>query len=1619
MPDLRLQSHRVSYPTFLRALLAGCVVLAGLVAVASSAAAEEIGLVVERSAQTDEPIPLVLMSDAQGPIEVTVHRLHNPTALIDAGVALGNGNALAWLGTGRDAVTMRRERPQLAALYSGATPERVMQRTLPGPHKGPRRRLVPLTWPGYGPGLFLIEARSASVTARATAIVSDLAVVLKRDPRGALLWTLNRRTGRAWSAVGITALEGSSAERRTGADGTLRLQGALPATLGLRAVAGAHLALGSETWFPTRSTDHRVYLFPHQPAYRPGERVALKGIVRAFDGNRLRVDPALEDARITLFDARGGTVHEARAHVTADHGTFELDFTLAEDAPTGRWRAEVQFDAEATRGRVYEGAFLVDAYRKPAFEVSVRADEARVLAGSPSTFEIAASFYDGGPVGNARVTWQVLYNRVDADLLPTDELVELFFGSEREAYKPQTLATGEGTLDANGRLQLPVNAPAGAMDGYLSVRATVIGPDRVAVAGSGGIAVDASPLRVALRANKTVHAPEDIAAIDIVLETAAGKPAVARSGLLTVARIVPGTPETEAWLRDLEFTTDARGKAQLELPLTGEGQLRLSVAVPRAANEPAGPAAHASIDVWIAGDKPTLGLPPARLEVIADREQYAPGDTARLLVRAPGTRHAVLATLEGATLLRHEVLTGNEGASIWQVQIDRAHAPNVFATFVSAGDGDMQVRTVQLQVPPAHMLLTATITPDAEMLEPGSTSGVTVQVTDATGAPVAGAELTLAIVDEALYALHRDAQAPLAAFFHAARRNNVSTQSITHHDSVGRNVVRPPAPRRAGGPGAPGGADGGEAPTGGAPAPTSPAMPNPTPNDDPAAPAESAAPMTGEAAPEDAAVPDAEVLEEAEEAERSTRDSMFDDGVDGDARLRLDSKKSKQGGGASVQEVREDFRSCVYWNARIVTDAAGRARIDAIPYADSLTRWRVRAWLVDGETRVGEARVAVVTRKALSLRLTAPRFLRVGDEARAPILVRNLSGDTLPVQWRAQALAGTTPAGRTDGGAQLAAGALARDTLPLEATAVGVLQLDATATSGARGDALRFDIPTLPQGITKATGGVLVARDGEGSLTLRVPARAEPGSIEASVRIEGHPIQAVLAAAPYLVGYPHGCTEQTLSRFGPLMDIQAALRQLDAPTPEGLGDLDAMIATGVRRLESLRQPNGGFGWWPQGDLDPAMTALAVRTLTQVVARKRATPAQNAIHTAARTLRDGARARLASMVSKADVRARLDEPTLALIALALTESGAQRPNIDPLLPDIAKSTHPLVRAYSLQIATRLGDAARIAAARDALVAALVTGPTGSRRLGRIEATDRTWQDDGIEATAEALAALVGAGEQDGALLDALAQGLLEARTAGDRWRSTRDTAAAVRALAAHAVRGGPEAAPRKATLWAGETALMEIVVDRAYLLAGAKPMAVPAEMLVPGAEVTLRLETEGSILMAPVAITYVDTGPAIDASESGFTVSRTWYALTPSRDASDRVVWTREPVTESLPTGTLVECEITIESPTPRTYVMVTDPHIAGFEPALEVGMDVPGRTPAAPAHRERYDEATCFFFSALPRGRVVVRHLMRATHLGNYTALPASAELMYFPAIRGNSGGAPFEVRAREEGGAR
>ena len=99
------------------------------------------------------------------------------------------------------------------------------------------------------------------------------------------------------------------------------------------------------------------------------------------------------------------------------------------------------------------------------------------------------------------------------------------------------------------------------------------------------------------------------------------------------------------------------------------------------------------------------------------------------------------------------------------------------------------------------------------------------------------------------------------------------------------------------------------------------------------------------------------------------------------------------GGEDDKARVRKDFIACAFWQADLVTDAAGKARA-TFKAPDSLTRYRIVAAVQTAKSQFGSAEANFAINKPLMLEPSLPRFGNVTDTvtARAVSVQPNRAG---------------------------------------------------------------------------------------------------------------------------------------------------------------------------------------------------------------------------------------------------------------------------------------------------------------------------------------------------------------------------------------------------------------------------------------------------------------------------------------------------------------------------------------------------------------------------------------------------------------------------------------------------
>jgi hypothetical protein len=171
------------------------------------------------------------------------------------------------------------------------------------------------------------------------------------------------------------------------------------------------------------------------------------------------------------------------------------------------------------------------------------------------------------------------------------------------------------------------------------------------------------------------------------------------------------------------------------------------------------------------------------LELMADRRSYQPGESARLIVRGETVTGPVLVTKEGQHVSWYRVLRPSATESI-EVPIEDGDVGDVFVSIAYLRDGRLNRAERRLGVPATSRTLQVAVTADQAVSKPREPGIFNVLVTDQAGQPVR-AQVSLAVIDEAVYGVKPDDTVDPVRFFYRREYTRVNTSFSREYYFVG------------------------------------------------------------------------------------------------------------------------------------------------------------------------------------------------------------------------------------------------------------------------------------------------------------------------------------------------------------------------------------------------------------------------------------------------------------------------------------------------------------------------------------------------------------------------------------------------------------------------------------------------------------------------------------------------------------------------------------------------------------------------------------------------------------------------------------------------------------------
>lgn len=667
------------------------------------------------------------------------------------------------------------------------------------------------------PGVYLLEVRNPATaggdstvnaqTQKAVIVLTNRNITFKRGLEGqSLAWVTDLASGEPVAdAPVVFTLEGETVgDAVSDADGVALAPLTIPANSSYMpvfatsgepgdedfAVVSTEWNQGIESWsfgVPTGgSYDQSILtLYTERPIYRPGQTVFWKGILRVVQDDQLSVPPAGTAIQVRVGDGMGNLVAEDMYTVN-EFGAIDGQFTLAPDAPTGYYSINATLGADDAPAVYGSAGFQVASYRAPEFAITVQTDKPEYIQGDTIKLQVQANYFSGGPLANAPVEWRLLaspYTFVWQDA-PAGRFYAFDpFDPEQASYDPYTtgslglLQEGRGATDANGAftVEIPADLGAALSSQQWTFDVVITSPTQQQVFNSVSAPVHRGAYYIGLGPRSYVATAGAETVVDAVTVTPDGARYPEATLDVTVYEFRWNNVFVQAedgnfyWQSSAErtpvysttVTTDGQGEAAIAFtPATG-GQYQVTAT----GSDAAGNRIASAVFLWVSASSDVF-VPwrldnDDRIELVADKKLYAPGDTARILVPNPftGTVKA-LVTLERSGVLEHQVIDLSGSSQTIDVPITGEHIPNIFASVVLVKGVDesnpypaTRAGYVKLAVDTAEKELSVEATPSAAVLRPGDTITYTLTIRDHTGAPAADVETSVALVDKAVLSL--------------------------------------------------------------------------------------------------------------------------------------------------------------------------------------------------------------------------------------------------------------------------------------------------------------------------------------------------------------------------------------------------------------------------------------------------------------------------------------------------------------------------------------------------------------------------------------------------------------------------------------------------------------------------------------------------------------------------------------------------------------------------------------------------------------------------------------------------------------------------------------------------
>ncbi len=770
-------------------------------------------------------------------------------------------------------------------------------------------------------------------------------------------------------------------------------------------------------------------------------------------------------------------------------------------------------------------------------------------------------------------------------------------------------------------------------------------------------------------------------------------------------------------------------------------------------------------------------------------------------------------------------------------------------------------------------------------------------------------------------------------------------------------------------------------------------------------------------------------------------------------------------------QMRKNLNETVFFFPQLNTDQQGKVKF-SFKMNEALTRWKLQILAQSKDLSCGLQTYEVITQKPIQIKPFYPRYFRQGDEMEVSALVSNLSDEHQNVEVSLKILDALTKQDLSKilklresvqiakldvGKSQSVFWKLA---LPKDETRMLLVQFTAITPKHTDGEEMIIPVITNRKLITES---MALPIKGNEKKTFNFEAFTEAFTSTAVpvnyvIEFSSHPVWYAIQSMPYIMEYPHECSEQLMSRIfanslgqhilskyprvkyvlnqiriqgvnrSPLLlnqELKSAVLEetpwvMDAKNEQeqldrisllmDLNNLSHNLDQSVRKLQTRQASNGSFSWFPGGYPDRYMTQHIISQIAHLkrmnVLNSNSKDLLNIVNKAQQYLNEEILKdydQLAQQVKNG--YAKWEDNNLSHIQLHYyycKSYFSDWPSNDQL-----KVVH---NYYKLQLENHW----KARSLYDQGLAALILHKMGDKNTSLLIVKSlkqrsishpelgiywkNNWSFSWYEQPVETQSLMIEVFSEiikDPIFVDQMKVWLLKNKQT-QNWGTTKSTTEAIYSLLAFG------------NSWVESSRTVEIelagkTLDIGQTAAGTQyfKKSIPVDKITKEMGKIMVNNPNPNIAWGAVYYQYLEDLDKTKASKNGVLELNKQLYIKKNNNKKDELI----PITERTPIklGDVVTARIILKTDRPMDYVHLKIMRSVGLEPTIQLSSYIWEN--GVSYYRSPRDLATDCFFSTLPKGTHVIEYEMRAVHKGNFSDGVTTLQCMYAPEFAAHSKG--------------